>query len=209
MNRPFLVGICGGSASGKTSIAHHLKQALPEHRAVIISTDSYYLDLCNFPKHISGNYDHPDSLDMPLLISQLHQLKAGKAIRVPCYDFKTHTRKSFYDLEPTPIIIVEGLLLFSVEQLITLLDLKIFIDTSMDLMLLRRLRRDIVERGRSVDSVMEQYMDTVRPMYFEFVLKNRHRADIILPGDGSPDDCFSHLKQSLNSMSVCELADLA
>ena len=208
MNRTFFVGICGGSASGKTSMAKSLMKALPNSHAVVLSIDNYYHDLRDFPKHISGNYDHPDSLDQAFLLSHLRDLKEGKSVHVPLYDFSTHTRGATFELNPPGIVIVEGILLYAMEAVSSLLDLKIFIDTSVDLMLVRRLRRDIAERGRSLDSVIDQYITTVRPMYFEFVAAKRNTADIIIPGDNSPEQCFDHLMECLNGMNIPELSKL-
>jgi uridine kinase len=179
-----IIGIAGGTGSGKTTVTAKILKSLEEERIVVIQHDSYYRDLAAYhgltPDKI--NFDHPDSLETDFLVQQLRNLRDGNAINQPIYNFTTHTRlKETRVVEPKEIIIVEGILIFVDKALRDLMDIKIFLDTDADERLIRRIRRDILERGRSVDSVMSQYMNTVKPMHLEFVEPSKHWADIIIP----------------------------
>ena len=179
-----IIGIAGGTGSGKTTVTAKILKSLEEERIVVIQHDSYYRDLAAYhgltPDKI--NFDHPDSLETDLLVQQLSQLRDGNTIEQPIYNFTTHQRlKETRIVVPREIIIVEGILIFVEKALRDLMDIKIFLDTDADERLIRRIRRDILERGRSVDSVMSQYMNTVKPMHLEFVEPSKHWADIIIP----------------------------
>ena len=181
---PLLIGIAGGTGSGKTSVTDKIVKLLDGGCVLVIQHDSYYKDLSAFgrlsPAEI--NYDHPDSLETELLIRHIRALKEGRPVDQPVYNFTTHRRlESTQQLEPKEIIIVEGILIFVEKTLRDLMDIKIFIDTDADERLLRRLKRDIAERRRSIDSVMQQYITTVKPMHLEFVEPSKHWADIIIP----------------------------
>lgn len=181
---PLVIGIAGGTGSGKTSVTTRIVELLDKTRVLVIQHDSYYKDLNAFggltPAEV--NYDHPDSLETDLLVQHIRALKDGHAVEQPIYNFTTHRRlESTRRLDPKGIIIVEGILIFVEKRLRDLMDIKIFIDTDADERLLRRLKRDIVERGRSIDSVMQQYITTVKPMHLEFVEPSKHWADIIVP----------------------------
>jgi uridine kinase len=181
---PLLIGIAGGTGSGKTSVTDKIVELLDGGCVLVIQHDSYYKDLSAFgglaPAEI--NYDHPDSLETELLIRHIRTLKEGRPVDQPIYNFTTHRRlESTQRLKPKEIIIVEGILIFVEKTLRDLMDIKIFIDTDADERLLRRLRRDIAERRRSIDSVMKQYITTVKPMHLEFVEPSKHWADIIIP----------------------------
>jgi uridine kinase len=183
--RQLIIGIAGGTGSGKTSVTQKILEILRTYEnVVVIQHDSYYRDLASFgglePSEI--NFDHPDSLETSLLVEHIKSLKSGKAIEQPLYNFTTNLRmKETRHLEPKEIIIIEGILIFAAKDLRDLMDIKIFIDTDADERLLRRLKRDIIERGRSIDSVMEQYVSTVKPMHLEFVEPSKRYADIIIP----------------------------
>jgi uridine kinase len=181
---PLVIGIAGGTGSGKTTVTNAILDRLDKTRVVVIQHDSYYRDLSVHggatPDKV--NFDHPDSLETPLLIQHIKDLKNGRPIKQPIYNFTTHRRMdSDRDLEPREIIIIDGILIFLDRELRELMDIKIFVDTDADERLIRRIRRDILERGRSVESVMQQYMSTVKPMHLEFVEPSKHWADIIIP----------------------------
>lgn len=182
--QPLIIGIAGGTGSGKTTVTAAILKLLQQERIVVIQHDSYYRDLSAYKglKPDKINFDHPDSLETDLLVRHLQEMRRGKGIEQPIYNFTTHHRlKETQFVEPSKIIIVEGILIFVDRELRELMDIKIFLDTDADERLIRRIRRDILERGRSVDSVMTQYMSTVKPMHLEFVEPSKHWADIIIP----------------------------
>jgi uridine kinase len=184
---PLVIGIAGGSGSGKTTVALEILQRVGRDRISFIQHDSYYKDLTGLPpaQRDQVNFDHPNSLETELLISHIEQLKRGQAIEVPIYDFSTDSRtdKSF-QVNPRRVIVVEGILIFVDPALRALFDVKIFVDTDPDVRLIRRLQRDITERGRTVESVIHQYQSTVRPMHLEFVEPSKRYADVIIPEGG-------------------------
>ena len=184
MMKPLVLGIAGGTGSGKTTVTQCILERLDTERIVVIQHDSYYKDISCFdglsPSEV--NYDHPDSLETPLLIHHLRELISGGAIHQPVYNFTTHRRlDEILVVEPREIIIIEGILIFVDKELRDLMDIRIFIDIDADERLLRRIRRDIVDRARSIDSVIQQYVTTVKPMHLEFVEPSKHWADIIIP----------------------------
>ena len=182
-----MIGIAGGSGSGKTTVAQEILQRVGPDRIAYIQHDSYYKDLTGLPpaQRVEVNFDHPNSLETELLICHVEALKNGQTIDVPVYDFSTHSRteKSF-KVNPRGVIVVEGILIFADPALRTLFDVKIFVDTDADVRLIRRLQRDITERGRTVESVIKQYQSTVRPMHLEFVEPSKRYADVIIPEGG-------------------------
>ena len=184
---PLVIGIAGGSGSGKTTVALEILQRVGRDRISFIQHDSYYKDLTGLPpaQRDQVNFDHPNSLESELLISHIEQLKRGQAIEVPIYDFSTDSRtdKSF-QVNPRRVIVVEGILIFVDPALRALFDVKIFVDTDPDVRLIRRLQRDITERSRTVESVIHQYQSTVRPMHLEFVEPSKRYADVIIPEGG-------------------------
>jgi len=187
LRRPYVVGIAGGSGSGKTTVAHRLASAMPAGRCVMIEHDAYYLDQSHLPKEERDqvNFDHPASLESGLLAQHLGELRAGRAIEVPVYDFASHTRKrETRCVAPAPVIIVEGILVFAEAALREQMDIKIFVDTDADIRLMRRIRRDLEERGRTFQSVRDQYHATVRPMHIEYVEPSKRWADLIVPEGG-------------------------
>jgi len=187
MQSPLVVGIAGGTGSGKTTVAHALAAALPAGRCVTIEHDAYYRDQGHLPEHERAkiNFDHPASLDSSLLAEHLRELRAGRAVEVPIYDFSTHTRRfETRHVEPARVIIVEGILTFAEPELRDQLDIKIFVDTDADIRLMRRIRRDLEHRGRTFQSVRDQYYATVRPMHIEHVEPSKRWADLIVPEGG-------------------------
>lgn len=180
---PFIIGVSGGSGSGKTTFTRSILTALGG-RVSVIQHDWYYRDRSDLEplEREALNYDHPKALETNLLIRHLSKLKRGQKVRAPLYNFVTHTRMAVgEEIRPTPVIIVEGILIFSDQRLADMLDLKIFVQAESDLRLLRRLQRDIMERGRSFESAVHQYLDTVRPMHLMFVEPSKVLADIIVP----------------------------
>jgi len=187
LSRVMIIGICGGTGSGKTTVAQKILEAVGADRVVYLQQDAYYKDLSHLPLETRHtlNFDHPDAIDTDLLIRHIEELRAGRAIEQPIYDFTTHTRRpETRHIEPRPIILVEGILVFENPRLRALMDLKIFVDTADDIRFIRRLVRDISERGRTVESVIKQYLETVRPMHLEFVEPSKRYADIIIPEGG-------------------------
>lgn len=185
--RPLVIGIAGGTGSGKTTVAHRIGASLPADAVTLLEHDHYYRDRqdLTYAERCQLNFDHPDSLETELLVDHLAALRAGNPVDVPSYDFKTHTRRpERKHVEPTPVIVVEGILVFVEEALRAQLDIKIFVDTDADIRAFRRIRRDIEQRGRTFESVREQYYRTVRPMHLLFVEPSRRWADVIIPEGG-------------------------
>ena len=183
---PLIIGVVGGSGSGKTTVANAIREATGVGTS-LIDQDAYYKDQGHIPfeQRKLGNFDHPDALDNDLLAQHLGQLARGKAIEKPIYDYAHHTRgKGGTRVEPSDIVVVEGILLFADAGLRQLFDIKIFVDVADDVRFIRRLQRDVSERGRSVDDVIRHYLATVRPMHLEFVEPSKRWADIILPEGG-------------------------
>lgn len=179
-----IIGICGGTGSGKTTIARAIVDAVGRENVVLVEQDSYYRNLADMPldERHQANFDHPDSIDSDMLVNHLIRLKQGLVVEMPLYDFKSHTRSEEIEIiRPKPVVIVEGILIFAEPRVLALLDMRVYVDTPDDIRFIRRLRRDIAERGRTVDSVIDQYYRTVRPMHFEFVEPSKRHADIIIP----------------------------
>ena len=182
-----IIGISGGTGSGKTTVANRILASVRADEVVFIQQDLYYRDLKDMPLDYrnAANFDHPDAVDNELLINHLKKLTAGEPVELPIYDFKTHSRlPATTRVEPKQIVIVEGILIFAEPRLLEQMDIKIFVDTPDDLRFIRRLRRDLAERGRTLDSVIDQYMATVRPMHMQFVEPSKRFADVIIPEGG-------------------------
>jgi uridine kinase len=183
-----VIGIAGGTGSGKTTIARAVVSSLPEDRVATIEYDAYYRDRPDLSDEARAqlNFDHPDSLESELLVSHLRALKEGRGVDVPIYDFKTHRRRTeIHRVDPKPVIVVEGILVFVEPAIRELLDIKVFVDTDADIRIFRRIRRDMEQRGRTFDSVRQQYYDTVRPMHVQFVEPSKRWADLIIPEGGN------------------------
>jgi uridine kinase len=182
-----IIGISGGTGSGKTTVANRILESVSASEVVFIQQDSYYRNLTDLPLDYRGvaNFDHPGALDNELLINHLRRLKSGEPIELPLYDFKTNSRlNETRKVEPKPIVILEGILIFAEPRLLEQMDIKVFVDTPDDIRFIRRLRRDLAERGRTLDSVIEQYIGTVRPMHIQFVEPSKRHADVIIPEGG-------------------------
>lgn len=184
---PVVVGVAGGTGSGKTTVAREILRRAGTNQISLIQHDAYYKDLSDLPpaQRAMQNFDHPDALDNGLLSAHLKELKAERAVEIPVYDFTTHTRTAeTVRVKPHRVILVEGILLFADEALRQLMDVKIYVDTDSDIRFIRRLQRDIAERGRTMESVIRQYLATVRPMHQEFVEPSKRYADVIIPEGG-------------------------
>jgi len=186
-NPTLVIGVAGGTASGKTSVVQAILDRVGRERIAHIQHDSYYKDLSHLPLEVRRqfNFDHPDALDTPLLIQHLQELRQGHSVEVPQYDFATYCRlPKTRTVHPRPVVIVEGILILTEPALRDLIDVKIYVDTDADLRFIRRIKRDIAERGRTMESVIEQYLSTVRPMHLEFVEPSKRYADVIIPLGG-------------------------
>ena len=182
-----IIGISGGTGSGKTTVANRILETVRASQVVFIQQDSYYRNLKDLPLDYQqvANFDHPDALDNDLLVNHVRKLRAGEPIDLPIYDFRTHNRlPDTTPIEAKPIVIVEGILIFAEPRLLEQMDIKVFVDTPDDIRFIRRLKRDIAERGRTLDSVIEQYINTVRPMHNQFVEPSKRYADVIIPEGG-------------------------
>ena len=204
-----IIGICGGTGSGKTTIARKIVEAVGRENVVLVEQDSYYRNLADMPldERHQANFDHPDSIDSDMLVNHIRRLKQGLEVEMPLYDFKTHTRSDRIEIiNPKPVVIVEGILIFAETRVLDMLDVRVFVDTPDDIRFIRRLQRDIAERGRTVDSVIGQYYRTVRPMHHEFVEPSKRNADIIVPEGGqvgvTVDFLCSMVREKLKAETV-------
>jgi uridine kinase len=182
-----IIGICGGTGSGKTTVARRILENVSDEQVVYLAQDSYYRNLGDMPLELRHqiNFDHPDAFDSDLFVNHVRALRAGEPIEMPLYDYTIHTRmKETQRIEPKPVTIVEGILVLADPVLRELMDVKIFVDTADDLRFIRRLQRDVAERGRSVESVIRQYLETVRPMHLQFVEPSKRYADVVIPEGG-------------------------
>lgn len=187
MNKPLMIGIAGGSGSGKSTVTQELIDLIGAEKVTLIQQDSYYKDQSHLPleERMKTNYDNPLSFDETLLVDHLKDLKMGKTIQMPQYDYTVHNRKKdFIELKADKIIILEGILILAEESIRDLLDIKVFVDTDADVRIIRRILRDIKERSRSLESIILQYMSTVRPAHLQFVEPSKRYADIIIPEGG-------------------------
>ncbi len=184
---PLVIGIAGGSGSGKTTVAQEILQRVGPARIAFLQHDSYYKDLSGLPptQRAAVNFDHPHSLETDLLAQHIAALRDGKAVEVPIYNFSTHSRTDrTFTVQARGVILVEGILIFTEAALREMFDVKIFVDTDSDIRFIRRLERDLAERGRTTESVIKQYQSTVRPMHLEFVEPSKRYADVIIPEGG-------------------------
>ncbi|HRE92075.1 MAG TPA: uridine kinase [Myxococcota bacterium] len=201
-NRCLVVGIAGGTGSGKSTLARRLARRVGEDRCALVSQDNYYRDLAHLSVAARSrvNFDHPESIDSDLLISDIRALKRGETVLMPRYDFSRHARApSGIEVAAREVILVEGILVLVWPELVAEMDIKIFVETPDDIRLLRRMRRDIADRGRDVDGVLGQYQDTVRPMHDAFVRPSRDCADLIVPGEGDNQVVVKFLSTAMKS----------
>jgi len=209
MKRGILIGISGASGSGKTLVTKNIFEKLGSEKVVMIQEDSYYKDLSHIPfdERTGKNFDHPDAFDHSYLVEQLEALLSGESISHPIYDYTTHCRKAETRMiGPHDVIFLEGILVLSEPRLRELMDIKVFVDTDPDICFIRRLKRDLTERGRDVNSVINQYTETVRPMYFQFIEPSKRYADIIIPEGGmnrvAVDILTAKIRSTLTDMGV-------
>jgi uridine kinase len=205
-----IIGISGGTGSGKTTVTQKIIASVGAENVVLLPQDSYYRNLGDMPLEVRHrvNFDHPDAFDIELLTNHLESLRAGESIEQPIYDYATHSRRAeTISVEPRPVLIIEGILVFVDSKLRGLMDLKIFVDADADIRFIRRLDRDVHERGRSVESIITQYLTTVRPMHLQFVEPSKRYADIIIPEGGHNDvgiDLITGKIQSILARSLEE-----
>ncbi len=187
MDRPIIIGVAGGTASGKTTVSRKIVEQIGPERLAYIEHDAYYRDLSHLPleQRREFNFDHPDALEDELLITHLESLLQGRPVQIPVYDFANYVRTERLErIEPKRVILVAGILIFVNKALREMMDIKIYVDAPADLRFIRRLRRDLAERGRTVENVIDQYLQTVRPMHLEFVEPSKMYADVIIPRGG-------------------------
>lgn len=200
---PIVFGVAGGTASGKTTVARNILKTVGTSRIAYIPHDAYYRDISHLSleERAKVNFDHPDSLETKLMVKHIKQLLKGKPVEVPIYDFTKHTRtEKSISVEPAPIILVDGILIFTKRKLRELMDIKVFVDTDADIRFIRRMKRDIKERGRELDSVVAQYMRTVRPMHMKFVEPSKRYADVIIPHGGMNAVAMNMVVSSLREL---------
>lgn len=201
--KSIIIGIAGGTGSGKTTIAKNIAQAYGPGEVLRLDLDSYYRDLSDLSRkeRAAVNFDHPSSLEIDLLIENLNDLSQGKTVKVPIYNFATHNRaKESRKVEPHRVIIVEGIMALNFPELTQKMDVKLYVDTPSDIRFIRRLKRDLIERGRSIDSVIQQYRETVRPMHSQFVEPNKYLADVIIPEGGMNMVAVDLIKTKINAI---------
>jgi uridine kinase len=206
-----IIGICGGTGSGKTTVTQKIIASVGADNVVYLQQDAYYRNLGDMPLELRHkvNFDHPDAIDISLMMNHMEALRAGENIEQPTYDYATHSRRAeTLHVEPRPVIIVEGILVFFDPQMRRLMDLKIFVDCDADIRFIRRLDRDVHERGRSLDSIISQYQTTVRPMHLQFVEPSKRYADIIIPEGGHNEVGIDMITCKIQSI-LAEADDLA
>lgn len=204
-NKPIIIGVTGGSGSGKTSVSRAILDHFPNHSIMMLEHDSYYKDQSHlkFEDRLATNYDHPFAFDTDLLIEHLHQLVEYKTIEIPVYDYVKHTRSDQVVVqEPKEVIILEGIMILEDERLREMMDIKIYVDTDDDTRIIRRIKRDIEERGRTLDSVIDQYLGVVKPMYHQFIEPTKRYADVIVPEGGE-----NHVAIDLITTKVSTILD--
>ncbi|MCF1685226.1 uridine kinase [Tetragenococcus halophilus] len=186
-HKPIIIGVTGGSGSGKTSVSHAILNHFPNHSIMMLEHDSYYKDQSDLPfeERLKTNYDHPFAFDTDLFIEHLHKLLNYEAVEKPVYDYVAHTRSEQVEIqEPKEVIILEGILILADERLRNMMDIKVYVDTDDDIRIIRRIKRDIEERGRTLDSVIKQYLTVVKPMYHQFIEPTKRYADVVVPEGG-------------------------
>ena len=212
MSRPMLIGIAGGTGSGKTSVAREITRNIDPDNIVLIEQDNYYKDQSHLTmsQRVLTNYDHPHAFDNDLLLEHLTQLLNGQAVEKPIYNFAEHTRAEITErVEPKQVVILEGIMVLEDERLRNLMDIKIFVDTDADVRIIRRILRDIKERGRSIESVVEQYMGVVRPMHMQFIEPSKKFADLIIPEGGKNTVAIDVLVAKVNEICHTLSAEVA
>jgi uridine kinase len=206
---PIVVGISGGTGSGKSTLARRIVRSLGEDRCALLTQDNYYRSLTEMSHEARArvNFDHPDAIDSSLLVRHVRALKRGEPIEMPSYDFARHTQRgSGTQVEPRPVVVVEGILVLVWPELVGEFDVKVYVDTPMDIRLARRVRRDIADRGRDMDGVLDQYLKTVRPMHEAYVAPSREAADLVVPGEGDNQVVVRLLSVALSELATQQSA---
>lgn len=204
MTRPFILAIAGGTGSGKTTVAHRLADTMGSERFALMKLDSYYCDqgALAMSERMETNYDHPDAFDWELLRTHLNDLLAGSPVQVPVYDYATHTRSPDHVVvQPAQVVCIEGILVLYERELRELFDLKVYVDTDADIRFIRRLERDVAERGRTASNVIEHYLTTVRPAHEQFIEPSKRHADVIIPHGGHNHAAFDMLCARLREVA--------
>ncbi len=209
VSRPFVIGIAGGSGSGKTTVTEAVVRAVGPQHVALLPMDNYYKDNAHLPfeERLKLSYDHPDAFDLELYLAHIQQLLAGQPVAVPTYSFQEYTRTpQTLEVRPAPVVVLEGILLLVDARLRALMNLKVFVDTDADVRFIRRLQRDLIERGRSVESVIKQYLEHVRPMHLSFVEPSKRYADVIIPHGGHNQEALAMLSARVHSLVSTENA---
>ncbi|WP_027883105.1 uridine kinase [Meiothermus rufus] len=209
VSRPFVIGIAGGSGSGKTTVTEAVVRAVGPQHVALLPMDNYYKDNAHLPfeERLKLSYDHPDAFDLELYLAHIQQLLTGQPVAVPIYSFKEYTRApQTLEVRPAPVVVLEGILLLVDARLRALMNLKVFVDTDADVRFIRRLQRDLMERGRSVESVIKQYLEHVRPMHLSFVEPSKRYADVIIPHGGHNQEALAMLSARVRSLVSTENA---
>lgn len=196
VSRPFVIGIAGGTGSGKTTVTQAVLEAVGKNHVALLPMDNYYKAYAHLPfeERVKLNYDHPDIFDLELYLQQITLLIAGKSVHIPTYSFTEYTRSpQTIEIKPAPVVVLEGIMVLVDEAVRSHMNLKVFVDTDADVRFIRRLQRDIAERGRSVESVVRQYLDLVRPMHLSFVEPSKRYADVIIPHGGRNEQALAML----------------
>lgn len=212
LKKPIIIGVTGGSGGGKTSVSRAILDSFPNARIAMIQHDSYYKDQSHmsFEERVKTNYDHPLAFDTDFMIQQLKELLAGRPVDIPIYDYKKHTRSNTtFRQDPQDVIIVEGILVLEDERLRDLMDIKLFVDTDDDIRIIRRIKRDMMERGRSLESIIDQYTSVVKPMYHQFIEPSKRYADIVIPEGVSNVVAIDVINSKIASIlgSIVEVAE--
>lgn len=208
--RPQIIGISGGSGGGKTLLATMLCLRLGLDNTVLLSLDSYYRDQVDVPPSVRGNFDHPASVDQELFFNHLRRLRMGESVAMPCYDFTTHSRMvQTKTISCQPVIVLDGVLLYALEGIFDYLDFSVYVDTAADVRLARRILRDVEERGRTLESVVSQYLDTVRPMHNRYVEPHKQRVDKIVSGEIDFAETMPDLVKAIHNLAPFEEAEAA
>ncbi|GMA07551.1 uridine kinase [Tetragenococcus halophilus subsp. flandriensis] len=201
-HQPIIIGVTGGSGSGKTSVSQAILNHFPNHSIMMLEHDSYYKDQSDLPfeERLKTNYDHPFAFDTDLLIDHLHKLLNYEAVEKPVYDYVAHTRSKQVEIqEPKEVIILEGILILADERLRNMMDIKVYVDTDDDIRIIRRIKRDIEERGRTLDSVINQYLTVVKPMYHQFIEPTKRYADVVVPEGGQNHVAIDLINTKINT----------
>jgi len=201
-HQPIIIGVTGGSGSGKTSVSQAILNHFPNHSIMMLEHDSYYKDQSDLPfeERLKTNYDHPFAFDTDLLIDHLHKLLNYEAVEKPVYDYVAHTRSKQIEIQkPKEVIILEGILILADERLRNMMDIKVYVDTDDDIRIIRRIKRDIEERGRTLDSVINQYLTVVKPMYHQFIEPTKRYADVVVPEGGQNHVAIDLINTKINT----------